>query len=296
MSGDQHNRHSPLESRECNHGNYHVTRQNDHVRVGLVPYLNVQPLVWAFAQPQFADELQPHRFHFQADRPRILASRLHAGEFDVAIVPVFEYLQHDGYAIVPHSAIATRHSVASVMLYSNVPLAEIETIELDTSSLTSVNLMRVLLAERGLAPALRDTHGAPGDPIVGPSARVLIGDPALRERGIHPFQYDLGELWFDLTGLPFVFAVWLVPPGSGDLRLNAAFRLAREIGEQHIEQVAKDVAPQFGFSPDFALRYFRDNLAQDFDERQQQGLREYARLCAKHRLCPAARDIRWHTA
>ena len=271
-------------------------RSSDPVRVGLVPYLNVQPLVWAFYQPQFVEELGSDRFSFDSSRPRELASRLYAGEFDVAIVPVFEYFRHDGYTIVPGSAIATRGAVASVMLFSNEPLEQLHTIELDTSSLTSVNLTRVLLAERGFSPAFVDTtEGDTGATLPAGTGRVLIGDPALRQRGNYSVQYDLGEMWRETTGLPFVFAAWIVKPGHKDLPLNDAFFRARQIGQQNIEVIAQEVAPRFGFTPEFALNYYRENLAQDFDKQQQAGLREFGRRLAKYELC-SDRALRWHSA
>lgn len=269
---------------------------NKPIRVGLVPYLNVQPLVWAFFQPEFAAELEAERFRFDFARPRELASSIHRGEFVVATVPAFEFFLHPGYSLIPGSAIATRHSVGSVILFSNVPIEQLESIELDANSLTSVNLLRVTMAERGFAPAFSDYSGPPDAVLSQRTGRLFIGDPAIRERDRHSYQFDLGELWFELTGLPFVFAAWLVRPGNETIPMNEVFLRARELGQRHLERVARDVAPKFGFSPEFALRYFRENLVQDFDESQQRGFVEFGRLCAKHGLCTSPGKLRWHSA
>jgi chorismate dehydratase len=271
-----------------------VSTRSATIRVGLVPYLNVRPLVWAFEQPQFRDELEASRFTFGASAPRLLARRLRSGEFDVAIVPVMEYYLHDGYTVVPGSCISTLRDVGSVMLYSESPLETLQTIQLDTSSLTSANLVRVVMAERRQAVTFADYPGAADAPVPQRCGRLLIGDPALRERGRHAHEYDLGGLWNALTGLPFVFAAWLVSPCANCARVNEALRRAREIGEENIERISAEAAGASGFSRAFVAAYYRENLALRLDAEQVAGWREFGRLCVSHGLCRAATEVRWH--
>ena len=201
------------------------------------------------------------------------------------MVPVFEYFASGlSYTIVPGASIATRGPVGSVMLYSETPLDEVHTILLDPSSLTSVNLCRVLMAERHGKMTFEEP--TPGEqsriPLQG-IARLLIGDPAIAERGKHRYEFDLGALWHDLTGLPFVFAAWLVHPSAIQMPLNTPLTRAREMGEANFSVISK-VAPRFGATPAFALDYFRKNMEYDLGETELAGFATYGKLLAKHNL------------
>ncbi|MBN8249340.1 MAG: menaquinone biosynthesis protein, partial [Verrucomicrobia bacterium] len=182
-------------------------------RIGSVPYLNAIPLTHALG-PEIL--LLP---------PSQLAVELQAGRLDAALVSVTEPLRHPGYAIVDGVGILSRGPVASVLLAHRHPLETLRCIRVDPASCTSVALLRVLLAARGLRPtflpledyASADTH----------EAVLLIGNPALefRRSGAPHALWDLGAAWQEWTGLPFVYAVWAVreAAASGDLpgRLRA---------------------------------------------------------------------------
>ena len=151
------------------------------VVVGTVPYLNVQPLIWALETGRVeADAFGGHPFEIVPAHPRELAGRLRAGEFDVAIVPVFEYFLTPGYRIVPMGALATQREVGSVTVFSDAPLEEVSRIYLDPSSLTSVNLLRVLAAERGLRAEMFENPRAVS---TGGASGARRGAPADRRPG-----------------------------------------------------------------------------------------------------------------
>jgi chorismate dehydratase len=252
--------------------------------LGVVSYLNVQPLIWSLHDGEGTDH-----WEIISARPRELAGRLRAGEFHAAMVPVFEYFSSGlPYTIVPGASIATRGPVGSVMLYSESPLDEVHTILLDPSSLTSVNLCRVLMAERQAKITFEEpTPEEQSRVALKGVARLLIGDPAISERGKHRHEYDLGALWHDMTGLPFVFAAWLVHPSAAQMPLNAPLTRAREVGEANFSVIAK-VAPRFGTTPEFALEYFRMNMEYDLGETEFEGLETYGKLLAKHGLIASA--------
>ena len=263
------------------------------IKLGIVSYLNVQPLIWSLRDGEGADH-----WEIVSARPRELAGRLRAGEFHAAMVPVFEYFSSDlPYTLVPGASIATRGPVGSVMLYSESPLDEIHTILLDPSSLTSVNLCRILMAERGANILFEEpTPDEQRRIALHGTARLLIGDPAIAERGKHRYEYDLGALWHDLTGLPFVFAAWLVHPTAEQMPLNAPLARARQKGEANFSVISQ-CAPRFGTTPDFALQYFRMNMEYDLGETELAGLATYGKLLAKHNLIasppPAIRLHQW---
>lgn len=262
--------------------------------LGVVPYLNVQPLIWVFRNGTGGfGGVDPV---IVPARPRDLAGRLRAGEFDAAMVPVFEYFAGGPrYTVVRGACIATRGAVGSVMLYSETPLERVHTILLDPASLTSVNLCRVLMAECGLSVRFEEPPPDQQDrtPLDG-VARLLIGDPALAARGRHRYETDLGSLWHAETGLPFVFAAWLAHPRAADLPLNELLTEARRVGMEHLAEVAQ-LAPEFGATPEGAMRYFRENMAYDPGEAELRGMELYGRLLAKHGLAPATDGpIRMH--
>ncbi len=280
-----------------------MKKPDAQIRVGLVAYLNVQPLVWAFQKGLVAPQTQDGReLIFVSEIPRRLAHSLRSGRCLVGIVPVFEYFSGPSYTILPAGGIATQHRVGSVLIVANAPLENLEVVALDPSSLTSVNLLRVLHAENAWPFELIEQPPV-SDPMhaadwllqtTRPAGQLLIGDPALAASMRFPYVYDLGALWYELTGLPFVFATWLVHPDARDVPLMEPFARARELGVAHLEQVAHERAGDFGFAPDFAVRYFRENLHFELGENEIAGIREFGRLLARHGLIAETRELRFH--
>jgi predicted solute-binding protein len=245
-------------------------REQPSTRVGCVQYLNARPLIhgWAGA--------------VTLDTPSVLCAKLAAGELDVALVSSFEFLRNPVYRIVDGLSISSFGPVYSVVVAFRGAISEIKEIKLDPASETSVNLLRCLLAERGLNPRL-----IPGDASTeGEGARLLIGDQAIRFRQKHPdFGYwDLGQEWKDTFALPFVFALWLIRPEVPGAR-DIADRL-RLVRDQNLARIEDVIADEKNFAPDFCRIYYRDYLRFEFGESEKQGLRMFARLCAKHGLLP----------
>lgn len=264
------------------------------LRFGIVPYLNVQPLIWAFQNAEQRGHSGLPEVEITAEHPRLLAESFRDGRYDAAIVPVFEYLRHPDSRIVPGVSIACRGAVYSVVLFADSPINQVRTIYLDPASLTSVNLMKVLAAELGMDVEFLAPLPSPSDSSLPPgTGRLLIGDPAMSRRGRHAFEYDLGKLWQNLTGLPFVFAAWLAAPGAADLPVAATLQLASRIGRANLDQVALETASRFGFSPENALRYFRENMCYDLGEQELAGIREFARLSVKHGLIARVPEFRF---
>lgn len=283
------------------------SRENDHMHpreqaqpdssilLGTVPYLNVQPNIWALQRGLVKWESGPIKI--VPDVPRQLARRLAAGEFDSAIVPVFEYFRRPGtYHYIPGPVIAAHGPVASVLLFSSVPLEHLKLVYLDTSSLTSVNLFRVLAAEKGLHIELRDatTQTIP-TPLPQGTGWVLIGDPALAQAGQHPHTLDLAHAWQQLTGMPFVFAAWLCHRNLRKPGITALLQHSLEIGLANLQTVAKDSAGPFNVSAEFALRYFQENIHYHLGEKELAGWTEFGRLCYKHHLIPEQPKLQPHT-
>jgi chorismate dehydratase len=212
--------------------------------------------------------------------PSELARDLANGALDVALVPVFEALRSPGYLAADDVAIACDGAVFSVFLAHRGPLAEVRRIALDPASLTSVKLLCVLLAEfHGLQPEFVAMDHEESD------AMLLIGNQAIdfRTHASGGWQFlDLGAEWKRCTGLPFVFALWLMrldlpdaPAVAGELRA-----LKRD-GVAHIAEI---VHGDREHDAALATRYLTEHIRFDCGPREKTGLERFRELLAKHRF------------
>ena len=242
------------------------------LRLGCVKYLNAQPLIHGWDGDV--------RF----DHPSTLCKQLAAGELDVALVSSFEYLRRPNYSIVDGLAIASDGPVFSVILAHLGPMEALQEVVVDPASETSVNLLRCLLAERGVAARFV----AEGN-ISARRGLLLIGDQALRFRQQsgrgHRFL-DLGGAWKELTGLPFVYALWLIRPDY-TAKTEVAEAL-RSLGKQNLDHLDALIMAQPEADRAFCEFYYRDCLRFSFGETEKTGFKRFAELCAQHHLLPRA--------
>lgn len=236
------------------------------LRIGCVRYLNARPLIGPYTGP------------VRLEHPSLLAQALVRGELDAALVPVYEGLRSRRFLAVDGVAIAADGPVWSVFVAHRGPVGAIRRLALDPASLTSANLCRVLFAEweENEPVYLTDGEEAAAD------ARLLIGNQANAFREEHGAAYDyldFGEAWKERTGLPFVFAVWLLRPELPDPQRYAdAFRAMARIGRTEIERY---VAQEAG-DPAFTRRYLTEHIRYQLGPREKEGLAEYYRLLIKH--------------
>jgi chorismate dehydratase len=244
------------------------------LRLGCVQYLNSRPLI----------EGWPGDVQF--DHPSALSARLAAGELDVAFVSSFEFLRNPVYSIVDGVSISSRGPVFSVYLAHAGRLQDVEEIELDPASQTSVNLLHCLLVERGL-PVPRFVASTPAKITAG-RGKLFIGDQAIRFRrsaGEGVAFWDLGEEWRRLTGRPFVFALWLARPEFASAKQVAdALRAVAAHNLAHLDDL---IAKQSSANADFCRFYYRECLHFGFGAAEKEGLLAFHRLCVKHELLPA---------
>ena len=261
------------------------------IRVGAVNYLNTKPLIEGLNS--FAPQAR-----LDLDLPSRLADRLAAGDLDVALIPVVEYFRAGTYSIVPGVSIASRGPVLSVTLFSRVPWPAIRSVALDEGSRTSSALTRILLERRyGVrAQAVQLPMDVAADDMPT-DAVLLIGDRAMKSclPGF-AHAYDLGQEWFDWTGLPFVYAVWAVRAGV-DLRgTDRALRQARDYGLAKVGPIAQREAAKLGLDPGFCRRYLSNILTFDLGAREQAGLRKYYELARDLGLAPEGVDLDFYGA
>lgn len=236
-------------------------------RVGSVPYLNAVPLTRGLEdQILFAT-------------PSRLAEMLRRDELDAALVSVVEVLFHGRYDVLDGIAIASLGEVKSVLVAHRRPLEEAREIFCDTASLTSVQLARVLLAERGLRPQFKPLPSY--DFANLPDYALLIGDPALdlllqsRQHEI----WDLGAAWYELTRLPFVYAVWALRRGLENSRLRHHLRDARDFGLDTLDQI---IASRTEYSLEFRKDYLGWHIHFHLGADEKRGLAKFIELLRKH--------------
>ncbi|PZR72067.1 MAG: hypothetical protein DLM73_14110 [Chthoniobacterales bacterium] len=248
----------------------------ERLRIGCVKYLNARPLIHGW----------PGEVVF--DHPASLCERLAAGSLDVALVSSFEFLRNPVYTLVDGISISSNGPVHSVFVAHAGDLAKIEEIEIDPASLTSVNLLRCLLAEAGLSPKFVVRSRLMQRAITPRLAKFFIGDQAIRFRDedTAAFQFwDLGEEWEKLTHLPFVYALWLIRPEVPEPKAIAdRLRACRDNNLREFDVV---LAEETEFSAEFCSYYLRECLSYQFGRREREGLSAFRKLCEKH-------GVLWH--
>jgi chorismate dehydratase len=242
------------------------------VRLGAVSYLNVRPLVHGL-------DRRPAEASLRFDVPSACAQLLEAGQIDLGMVPSISHLSRPGDCIVPGVCIGSDGAVESVALFLRVPLRDVRTIALDTSSHTSAALTRILCARRfGLSPAFVPARPDLSAMLAAADAALLIGDPALftDHRALGLEKVDLGLAWTAMTGLPFVWAFWAGRPGAASPSVVALLGEAAAAGRAHLDDIAAGYTPVPAWQ-EIGRRYLRDRLLFDLTPRALDGLRAYYR-------------------
>jgi chorismate dehydratase len=260
------------------------------VRLGAVGYLNARPLV-------FGLDRSPG-FDLRFDVPSECARLLHAGDIDLGLIPSIEYLRGDSYSIVPDLAIASRGPVASVALFTTRPMSTVRSIMMDTSSRTSVALVRVLCARLFKIEPSIETHTPDLNAMLDRSdAALIIGDNALIwERGDERRdiqKIDLGEAWTSMTGLPFVWAFWAGRAGVVGADSIVALQAARDCGVQQSDAVAREYFRDAPRHHDLGARYLRDNIKYYLGAEERAGLELFYRYAAEIGVAPANPAVRF---
>jgi len=264
------------------------------LRISAISYLNTAPLMW-----DFEHGAQGTAFDISYTIPSQCAASLRDGSADIGIIPAAAYATIPELIILPGVAIASRQPVRSILLVSRVPLEKIRSVALDTSSLTSVALTRVLFAKWWVgAPTF--SHMAPDlEPMLQQhDAGLLIGDPALQIDRSQYFTYDLAEEWIRLTGKPFVFAFWAVRQAAvkdapANLDLATIFQESRDRGllPASLAQIAQEWGSRLDLTEDEVTSYLTRNIYYHLDPECLEGLRlfyQYAQECG---ALPAAPSV-----
>jgi chorismate dehydratase len=234
-------------------------------RIGAVSYLNTRPLLLGIEQESFLKSIDLVKSY-----PANIAQDLLSGKIDIGLVPVAILPQLSDPHIISNYVIGANGAVASVALFSEVPIDEIKSIYLDYQSRTSVQLLKILLSQfwKKEVEFISATEGYIAQ-ISGTKAGVIIGDRALENLSKYPYVYDLSLAWKQHTGLPFVFAAWVANQPI-PAAFMAAFDTANGYGLAHLDEVIALIPAQ---EQVYDLhKYYTENISYVYDEEMKQGL------------------------
>ncbi|MFD6414740.1 menaquinone biosynthetic enzyme MqnA/MqnD family protein [Streptomyces sp. NPDC060194] len=278
------------------------TKSDTHSRprVGHIQFLNCLPLYWGLARTGSLLD-----FELTKDTPEKLSEQLVRGDLDIGPITLVEYLKHaDELVALPDIAVGCDGPVMSCVIVSQRPLADLDgaRVALGSTSRTSVRLAELLLSERyGVRP---DYYSCPPDlglMMQEADAAVLIGDAALRA-SLHDAPrlglevHDLGQMWKEWTGLPFVFAVWAVRKDylarepEITAKVHEAFLDSRDVSLEEVAKVAEQAARWEAFDAALLERYFT-TLDFRFGPAQLAGVTEFARRVGPDTGFPADVEV-----
>jgi chorismate dehydratase len=226
----------------------------------------------------------------------VCASLLASGDIDLGLVPSIEYLRSPSYRLIPGVGIGSRGPVASVALYTRVPLDQVRRIGLDTSSRTSVALLRILCHRRyGIHPEC-----VPHAPDLSTMTEVhdaglLIGDPALEadHEALGLTKLDLGAEWTAMTGLPFVYAAWTGPGRGISADDVEALQAAQQAGVNAFDEIAAEYGRDDRATVARAAAYLRDNMKYGLGAAESEGLQLFLDYAVELGLAPARRPLEY---
>lgn len=252
--------------------------------VSAISYLNTAPLMWDFEHGKAGDA-----FDISYTLPSACARALAAGTADIGIIPAAAYTEIAGLQIIPDVAIASQRAVRSILLVSKLPIEQVRSVALDTSSMTSVALSKVLFEKwlgggRTFVPMAPDLDAM----LAEHDAGLLIGDPALKVDRSRYHTLDLAEEWILHTGKPFVFAFWAVRKeallrADDALDLPAVFQNSRAHGLEpaNLEEIVREWALRLDLSETDVRSYLTQNIHYQLDAACLDGLRLFYQYAAE---------------
>ena len=261
------------------------------VRVGRIRYINVAPVYFGLD-----NGMRPPWVKLVNEPPAVLNRMLERGELDISPVSSVAYARnHKKWLLLPNNSISCFGEVMSVLLASKFPFDQLngKTVLLTEESASAAGLLKLLFSKKNVHPVFREAQiKNPGD-VQEADAALIIGDRALSGLWTEhfPFVMDLGATWKDFTGLPFVFAVWAVRKNFARDFPDAVeavaelFRISRENGQKHLDQISCKSAKHLGFSPEFCNRYYT-HIKYDLDYPEKMGLECFLYAMYKEKMLP----------
>ncbi len=270
-----------------------IRKPMSRLKISAISYLNTAPLLWDFEHAEARAD-----FDISYTIPSACAETLRTGTADIGIIPAAAYATIPDLVIIPDVAIAAKRAVRSILLVSSVPIEQVHTVALDTSSMTSVALVKILFAKwlggpRDYKPMSPNLEAM----LASCDAALLIGDPALQIDRTRYTTLDLAEEWVARTGKSFVFAFWAIRKQALAARNATAiaevFKKSRDHGlsPQNLEAIVQEWAPRLGLTVEEVRVYLTHNIHYYLDPPSLDGLELYYRLGAEIEAFPQAPEL-----
>jgi chorismate dehydratase len=239
------------------------------IRVGAVSYLNTKPLLYGIKRSSVLQQIE-----LIEEYPSKVADMLLNDEIDIGLVPVAVIPKLEEHYIVSDYCIGAEGEVASVALFSDVPVEQVNKVLLDYQSRTSVSLAKILMRDFWkVSPQLEDAAQNYISDIKGTTAGVVIGDRAFLQRKNSVFTYDLASAWKKMTNLPFVFAAW-VANKKLDMEFMNSFNQANGFGLGMLDEVVKENPYEH-----YDLKtYYTENISYELTAEKKEGLNLFLKL------------------
>lgn len=251
------------------------------MKIGSVPYLNAKPLVWG---------LDPQTVIYEV--PSKLTSMLEEGEIAAGMVSSVACFLNPDLKIAPGMSISCIGPAESVKLFHKEGLESIQTVALDTSSLTSVLLAKIILNERyGLCPEFIDMPPNLDEMLAKCDGAVTIGDTTMQCPQGKWREMDLGSEWHDLTGLPFVFAVWAVNPNLAEPDLVDTLLRSKEHGLKSLDEISESEAKRLNLPFEVCHHYLSEIMNYDLTDRHIEALNLFRSKAGEHGFISGSHDL-----
>lgn len=236
------------------------------MRIGTVSYTNAYPLI------EYLPLVYPEA-EIISVVPSKLGKLMKQGDVDIALLSSIELIKNPEYSYLPEISISSDGAVGSVLLFSKIPVHEIKTVALDQSSLTSITLIKILFTEHWkISPDYLSFTPPVEKGLEIADAALAIGDAGLVAEKQYPYCYDLGAEWKSMTGLPFVFALWITQQNVTMEKCLPYFVEAKRLGLENISEISKKCAAALPISEERFQHYFLDNLCYDLKKNQLNGM------------------------
>jgi chorismate dehydratase len=265
------------------------------LRISAISYLNTAPLMWDFEHGDAVAD-----FDLSYTTPSACAAALSAGTADIGIIPAAAYTTIPNLLIVPGVAIASRKAVRSILLISKIPLERVRTVALDSSSITSIALTKILF-EKWLGGKRHYANMEPNldHMLEQHDAALVIGDTALKVDRSRYLTLDLAQDWRERTGKPFVFAFWVVRrmalQDGTSIDLANTFQKSRDHGLQrnNLALTAHAWAPRLEISESEIHTYLTENIHFYLDAECLGGLHLFYQYAGECGVLPSAPPLQF---
>lgn len=257
------------------------------MKIGVIPFLNVKPLIYEL---EMSDAIE-----LIYDYPSKLSDLLKNGKIDVGIIPIIDYCRGIGKYVIPNISISSDKKAGSVKLfYKNEDISSIKTVAIDKNSSTSVALLKIILKEvYSISPEFRKIEPILPDALEENDAVLLIGNSALMATGKN---IDLGEEWYKLTQLPFVYACWVIRDGIENChKIVKLLTKSKEFGLKNLDMIIKNESKNLELNSEMIEEYLRQIMRYDFRRPQLKAVLKFIDYAIKYKLIDKEREIEFYT-